>query len=235
MPHRWCASAEIRRKQIESGVDLTFVEVFKPLFVKWVCDLQPSRAIEIGAGTGHLSQALVSAGFPITAIEPSPGMYEIACDVLAGTDVQLVNCSSFELEESEPFDVAFSHLVAHVVEDLEGFLKSVSAHISEGGYFLFSIPHPCFYNAYKKFFGDEYNYMEQLRKEVSFAVTNDPENTITGVPYHHRPISSYMNSICAAGLLLSRFHEVYPPKELQLKYGALWENPRYCTFVCKKL
>lgn len=235
MPHRWCSVAELRRNQIESGVDLTFVDVFKPLFLKWVCELQPNHAIEIGAGTGHLSKAIAAEGFLITAIEPSAGMYDVACEVLAGTHVRLINCSSSELVPSELFDVAFSHLVAHVVEDLSGFLESVSIHIHEDGYFLFSIPHPCFYNDYKRFFGNDYSYMKQLSKEVSFSVTNDPENVITGVPYHHRPLSVYIKSISAAGFVLADFHEAYPPKDLQLKYGALWDNPRYCTFVCKKL
>lgn len=235
MPHRWCAVAELRRNQIESGVDLTFVDVFKPLFIKLVCELQPTHVIEIGAGTGHLSKAIADKGFLITAIEPSVGMYDVACEVLTGTPVRLINCSSSELVRSDLFDVAFSHLVAHAVEDLAGFLESVSSHVHKGGYFIFSIPHPCFYNDYKGFFGTDYSYMKQLSKEVSFSVTNDPENIITGVPYHHRPLSVYINSINEAGFVLSGFQEAYPPKDLQLKYGAIWEHPRYCTFICKKL
>lgn len=235
MPHRWCETADLRRKQIESKIDLTFVEVFKPLFVEWICGLKPNRVIEIGAGTGHLSKAVSNRSFSVTAIEPSPGMYRVASEVLAGYNVELLNCSSFKLPSSRSYDVAFSHLVAHVVENLIGYLRSVSACLSKGGHFVFSIPHPCFYNSYKNLFSNEYNYMIPVSKEISFSITNDPKNKISGVPYHHRPLSTYINEIVEAGFAINGFHEIYPRMDVQLKYGKPWDNPRYCAFFCKKL
>jgi 16S rRNA A1518/A1519 N6-dimethyltransferase RsmA/KsgA/DIM1 with predicted DNA glycosylase/AP lyase activity len=95
MPHRWCNSAKIRREQIESGIDLTFNEVFKPLIVSRIQCLSPSNILEVGAGTGHISIELFKLGFSVTAIEPSLGMYEVAQDVLSFTDVRLVNCTLF--------------------------------------------------------------------------------------------------------------------------------------------
>jgi SAM-dependent methyltransferase len=216
-------------------MDLTFVDVFQPQFAHWVAELKPSRLIEIGAGTGHLSKSLAGGAFDITAIEPSPGMHAVAKTVLAATNVSLIHCSSFELPVSCRFDLALSHLVAHVVGDLPGFLGSVSAHLEEGGHFLFSIPHPCFYNSYKQLFGDEYNYMSVLEKTVSFTLTKDPSNVISGVPYHHRPISSYIDAVVKAGFAIDGFHEIYPDQEIQEKYGNLWESPRYCVFRCRKL
>lgn len=235
MPHRWCESANLRRDQIESGLDLTFVEVFQPQFAQWVAELGPERVIEIGAGTGHLAKSLEESAFSITAIEPSPGMHSVAEDVLKGTGVSLINCSSFDLPVTSTFDLALSHLVAHVVADLPGFLKSVAVHVEEAGHFVFSIPHPCFYNAYKQFFGEEYNYMSLLEKTVSFSVTKDPSNIISGVPYYHRPISFYFNKIVEAGFAVDGINEIYPPTEVQQKYGKLWESPRYCVFRCRKL
>ena len=133
------------------------------------------------------------------------------------------------------FDLAISHLVAHVVDDLAGFLKSTAAHIEKSGSFIFSIPHPCFYNAYKGFFGDEYNYMSELERTVSFTVTKDPQNVISGVPYHHRPLSFYFNAVIDAGMAIDGFHEIFPPTEIQNMYGKPWETPRYCAFRCRKL
>lgn len=235
MPNRWCASAQLRRTQIESGADITFNEVFEPLFVERVCGLAPQRIIEVGAGTGHLSKAIASRGYSVTAIEPSEGMFKVAQEVLVGEKVSLRNCSSFDLPPAEFFDVAFSHMVAHVVEDIEGFFKSISVHLSQGAHLIFSIPHPCFYNSYKHFFGAEYHYMKRLSREVSFSITKEPENLISGVPYHHRPLSEYINTLVATGFALDGFDETYPPEEVQKKYGQYWENPRYCVFVCRKL
>lgn len=76
MPHRWCDSAKLRKNQIESGIDITFNEVFKPQFVKIVQDLMPQSILEIGGGTGHLSLALSKIMPNILMLEPSSGMNE---------------------------------------------------------------------------------------------------------------------------------------------------------------
>ena len=144
MPHRWCDSALIRREQIESGKDLTFNKVFKPLIVSRVAVLSPKMVLEVGAGTGYISKELVSIGAAVTAIEPSKGMYEVTKEVLSESSVKLLNCTSFDLKKTETFEVAISHLVAHVVEDLQGFLCSIGRHLPQGGHSIFSIPHPSF-------------------------------------------------------------------------------------------
>ena len=146
-----------------------------------------------------------------------------------------MNCTSFELEKNELYEVAFSHLVAHVVDDLNAFFESVAKHLKATSHFIFSIPHPCFYNEYKGFFGDEYNYMTPMTKNVSFTITKDPQNTISGVPYHHRPLSEYINKLVESGFAIDGFDETYPEDDIQLKYGSKWETPRYCVFICRKL
>lgn len=235
MPHRWSEASEIRRSQIESGLDLTFCEVFRPLFEREMRRLAPRRALEVGAGTGHLAKAVCSLGIEVTAIEPSPGMHAVAATVLVDTPVKLINCASGELEKSLKFDVVYTHMVAHTVEDLRGFFSSMAAHLESGGHLLFSVPHPCFYNKYKKFFGEEYRYMEPMKKIISFSITKDPNNKISGVPYHHRPLSFYINELISVGLALDGFEEVYPTPEVEVKYGSVWLEPRYCVFICRRL
>ncbi|MCA0935488.1 class I SAM-dependent methyltransferase [Vibrio alginolyticus] len=235
MPRRWCNSAQIRREQIESGSDLTFNEVFKPLLINRIKSLEPTRILEVGAGTGHISYELFKLGFSVTAIEPSLGMYRVAQDVLSSTNVKLVNCTSFELTQDIYYDVAFSHLVAHVVDDLSEFFESVWKHLEKNSHFIFSIPHPCFYNEYKGFFGGEYNYMVPMSKNVSFTITKDSQNPISGVPYHHWPLSEYINKLVQAGFAIDGFDETYPDDYIQEKYGAKWKTPRYCVFTCKKI
>lgn len=235
MPNRWSDSALLRREQIESGADITFNEVLKPTIVSRVTNLLPESVLEVGAGTGHMSKELSNFVFSITAIEPSKGMYDVAREVLLTSNVNLINCTSFQLKKENLYDVAFSNLVAHVVDDLPGFFKSIGEHLVKGGMLLFSIPHPCFYNEYKNFFGVEYNYMTAMTKNVSFTITKDSENIISGVPYHHRPLSEYINDLVANGFSIDGFDEIYPNDDIQAKYGARWFTPRYCLFTCKKV
>ncbi len=232
--HRWCDSAVLRKRQIESGDDLTFNLVFKPWVRQTVLAVSPGSVLEVGAGTGHLSKDLAEHVEQMTAIEPSNGMFNIAAEVLEDTGVNLINCSSYDLAVSSRFDVVVSNMVLQAVDNVFEFLISVSRHMGSGGHFVFSIPHPCFYNEYKGFFGSEYKYMEEMQKEVSFSISLDPENTIANVPYHHRPLSEYFHCLKRAGFTVDNFEEVFPPEEVQDMYGEVWDTPRYCGFVCKK-
>lgn len=235
MPTRWCSSADLRRSQIESGLDITFSEVFKPLISARVSEFRPLSVLEVGAGTGHLAREIACLGCDVTAIEPSSGMYAVASEVLCGSNVRLLNCTSFDLSSDTSFDLAYSHMVAHVVDDVLSFFSSIYRRLAGGGHFLFSIPHPCFYNSYKGIFGDEYAYMKSITRDISFTITKDPDNAISGVPYHHRPLSAYINDAIGAGFSLSRFDEIVPEAKIQAKYGESWTEPRYCLFTCAKL
>ena len=77
--------------------------------------------------------------------------------------------------------------------------------------------------------------MVSVTKEITFTITKDNENPISGVPYHHRPLSTYINTLVEAGFSIDRFDETYPDGVIQEMYGEKWKTPRYCVFICKKL
>jgi SAM-dependent methyltransferase len=232
MQNKWSEYANLRRIQIETGKDITFNKVFIPMFNKYINFIKPDSALEVGSGTGHMSKELISTGIKITAIEPSIGMYKVAEKVLQETNVVLKNIEIDKLPVDYKYDLVFSHLVVQCVKSFEQFLKSISKHLKHGGCFLFTIPHPCFFNEYKKVHDLNHNYMLPLGVEISFNISLDTENTISGVPYNHRPLSYYLNSIINAGFLIEEFIEVYPEYDIQKLYGTAWEKPRYCLFKC---
>lgn len=233
MTNRWDTAAEVRKKQIESCIDLTFCKVFLPFYIDYVQSNTGKYILEIGAGTGHLSKELSLLGRDITAIEPSQGMYSIAKEVVLETNVRLLNCSLQEFKADINYDLTISHMVVHTVNELNSFLFSIKKILKKDGRFIFSMPHPCFYNEYKQFFNkDEYQYMSEIKKEINFTITKDIENEIKGVPYIHRPLSFYINTLISNGFIIDFFYEIYPSKEVQMMYGSEWESPRYCVFSC---
>lgn len=235
MPHRWNEAATTRRHQIESGLDLTFNDVFLPYYKNIVAQTHPDSLLEIGCGTGHLMATVCNCAKRSVAIEPSQGMYEVAKDVLSKYNVVLIHCPIEELETDEPFDLILSHLCIQTVDDLDSFLSAVCKHMDKSSAFVFSIPHPCFFNGYKQFFSpDEYRYMDDISKEVSFAITKAPEDMITGVPYYHRPLSRYFESLKRNGFCVTDWDEIFPPADIQRRYGQDWQVPRYCAFHCQK-
>lgn len=235
MPHRWDQSADVRRRQIETGIDLTFCKVFLPYYTDLISEASPLSLLEVGCGTGHLSLELSKFVRNIIALEPSQGMFAIAQEVLRSTSVRVLNCPIQQYTVNNTFDMIVSHMCLQVIEPLEELLSSVVCHMGKSSSFIFSIPHPCFYNDYKKFFSrKEFYYMEFLSKDISFSITKEPETEISGVPYHHRPLSGYFSVLKSAGLVITDFCEIFPSYDVQALYGLRWNIPRYCVFQARR-
>lgn len=232
MNNNWCNNALIRKQQIESGLDLTFSNVFVPYFIEAFKHHKPSTALELGCGTGHMALELSGYCKHFNAIEPSAGMHAIAREVLSSCAIMPI-CSYIEdLPYEFKYDLIYSHMCVQAIEFVKELFENIAERLSSGGVTIFSIPHPCFYNSYKKLIGpSEYSYMKLVRKNISLKISKDQTNLIKDVPYFHRPLSYYFSSITEAGLQTLRFDEIYPSKEVQFLYPKNWDSPRYCVFT----
>jgi len=231
MPHRWSSAAQIRREQIESGRDVTFNRVFLPYYTSAVNNLGCRSLLEVGCGTGHLSKHLSQLIPVVHAIEPSPGMHEVSTAVLLETGVELVKCKLEDFNGDRKFDCVLSHLCGHVVAHLDSFLRDCSKWLADGGTFIFSLPHPCFWNDYQPYFDPkEFDYASECFTSATLTISKARDEKMTGLPFHHRPIGRYVESIVAARLVIRRFDEIFPPAGIQALYPAPWKRPHFCVF-----
>ena len=79
--------------------------------IEWLLGAEPLDVLDLGAGTGKLTAALLAAGHRVTALEPSAGMREVLVDRLAAmtSDATVVDGKAEEL----PFgDDGFDAVVA---------------------------------------------------------------------------------------------------------------------------
>jgi 2-polyprenyl-3-methyl-5-hydroxy-6-metoxy-1,4-benzoquinol methylase len=224
----WNKAAEVRRQQIESGVDITFCSVFIPYFEEIVNQLNPSTILEVGCGTGHLSAKLASKERKIQAIDTSKNMCLLASQILNSKFVKLKKCSIEDFTSTEKFDLILSHMCVQTIPDLDAFFSSISHFLSNNSTFIFSLPHPCFYNNYKRFFNDsEYIYMKPNSKYITLTITKDPDRPIEDIPYNHRSLSHYIKALKSSGMCLKDMDEIFPSKSIQMLYGNQWKEPRY--------
>ncbi len=230
MPQRWNKAAQLRKEQIESGLDITFNRVFVPHFEKCIEAEAPRSVLEVGCGTGHLSTKLVQICPDVEALEPSPGMYAVAAEVLAGSGVALHHVSVEQFKSDRKYDVVLSHLCGHVVSDVDSFFRSCAALVAPSGSFVLSLPHPCFWNEYKQVFArEDYRYMQEQFASTLLSITKDPSRPIDGIPFHHRPLSRYLKALHGCGMALTAMDEIIPSRVIQAEYGAEWLFPRYCV------
>jgi ubiquinone/menaquinone biosynthesis C-methylase UbiE len=106
--------------------------------IRTAVPLDPSmRALDIGAGTGRLSILLADQVGSVVVTDPSAGMVRVAGERIeaAGLGRRLravqVDLTSDPLDGS--YDVAWSSMALHHVEDLDALLGSVAGLLVDGG------------------------------------------------------------------------------------------------------
>src|SRR5271169_5923495 len=118
MPLRWDDAALTRKEQIEGGLDLTFSAVFAPYYLNLLAKLKPNSILEVGGGTGHLAEILANIPARYVMLEPSPGMYKVASELLASTAVELHNTKLEDYETDREYDLVISHMCIQTVLDI---------------------------------------------------------------------------------------------------------------------
>ena len=234
MTSSWDNVAELRRKQIESNCDITFSSLFVPYFLNMISKYPHQNIFEIGCGTGHMAKAICENLSPCsyTAVEPSKGMYSIACDVNSQTKAIIINKSIFEYKDNCEYDIIFSHLCLHAIDDIEKLFSKVYNITKNKGIFIFSIPHPCFYNEHKNIFND-FKYTKIQKTYFSLSITND-HNKTSPIPYIHRPIEYYIKTLLLKKFHLIEFSEIFPKSEIMKLYRKKFDKPHYIAFICQK-
>ena len=101
-------------------------------------DLNPGmRAVDVGGGTGRLSILLAGLVGSVVVTDPSAGMVQVARERIeaAGLGDRLraiqADLTTDRLEGS--YDVAWSSMALHHVQDLDGLLRSVAGLLVDGG------------------------------------------------------------------------------------------------------
>ena len=72
--------------------------------------------------------------------------------------------------------------------------------------------------------------MKEVQRDVTFSISLDPQHPISGVPFTHRPLTKYFESLRSAGFCVRRFRELFPNSDVMQLYGSPWKTPRYVLF-----
>jgi ubiquinone/menaquinone biosynthesis C-methylase UbiE len=96
------------------------------------------NALEYGAGTGITSFLLSDHLKEITLMDNSAEMVRIMNEKIKASDTKNLKVVNFDLEHSdyngEKFDLIFTQMVLHHVNDIESIIKRFSNLLNQGGY-----------------------------------------------------------------------------------------------------
>lgn len=122
-----------------------------PFYLRAADDIG-SPVLELGAGTGRVTEALARAGHSVVAVDASAAMLERAAVRLAtagvSAAVELVHgdMRSMRFDQRFPLVIAPFNALMHLytIADQDAALRGVSEHLADGGVFAFDLYVPRF-------------------------------------------------------------------------------------------
>ena len=98
-------------------------------------DIKPGdHILDLGCGTGHLTNEIKDHGAEVTGIDASAEMIERATTTYPGIDFQVADATNFRFDEN--FDAVFSNATLHWVHKADEAIKCVYDALKPGGRFV---------------------------------------------------------------------------------------------------
>lgn len=89
------------------------------------------RILDIGCGTGHLTQQIAAAGAQVVGLDNSPDMIAAAQTSYPGIEFVVADAADFRF--AEPFDAIFSNAALHWVANAEQAMHCMARALKPGG------------------------------------------------------------------------------------------------------
>ncbi len=171
------------------------------------------RICDLACGQGRVARHLAGLGAHVVGIDLSAKLLEIARRheeaVPRGIEYLQADAQSLDGEALGTFDGVVCFMALMDIPDLAPTLRSVARILQPGGWFVFSILHPCFHTSQS----GEMNSPEGAVRTVSryFMEGYWRSDTRSGPPgkvgAYHRTLSTYVNALTDTGLQLARVSE----------------------------
>ena len=179
-------------------------------------DVQGKSVLDLGCGYGHNCMAFVSNGADrVVGIDISEKMLEIARAESAHYNIEYINMSMTDIHALESkFDVIYSSLAFHYIEDFEALAKDIYSKLNSGGCLLFSQEHPIVTATIDG--KGHFNYDEEGNR-VSYTFSNynqigkrEMNWIIDGVIKYHRSLGYIITTLAKAGFIIDTVEEPVP-------------------------
>ena len=200
------------------GADPEYEEQIVPMAIRELAGY--GRILDVGCGDGQIGRAIASAhGSCVVGLDPtwnqvkvaderSRARAELATSILQGEAARLPFGDGV-------FDAAVACLVFEHIVDVDSAIAEISRTLRPGGRFAFFLNHPLLQTPGSGWIDDQIlDPPEQYWRIGDYLVE---EQTIEEVekdvfiPFIHRPLSRYVNTLVRHGFVLTGMEEPAPP------------------------
>jgi len=221
----WEGNAATWTRLSRTGHDVYRDALNTPAFLDMLPPVRGLHGLDIGCGEGTNTRRLAEHGAVMQAIDIAPTFIAHAraseAEDPRGIGYQLADALALPFTDSS-FDFAASFMAMMDMPDQAKALREVHRVLRPGGFFQFSILHPCFVPPKRRNIRDAAgepvavevaDYFRRTDGEVeSWTFSTIPEAERSGltpfqVPRFHRTLADWVDMIVAAGLTLEKLGE----------------------------
>lgn len=216
----------------------------QPAMRRLLPDVTGKAVLDLGCGYGHNCVDFVKRGAAeVVGVDISEKMLEVAKAESVHEKITYINMSMTEVKSlNKSFDVIYSSLAFHYIEDFAGFAENLYSVLNSGGWLLFSQEHPiptATIDGKGHFNYDENgervsytfsDYHREGKREVNWFVD--------GVVKYHRTFGSIATSLARAGFVIDTVEEPLPEEWALEKLTSLnreFIKPNYLIVKARKI
>lgn len=236
-PSLWEKHADWWQDEFTDGADPEYEEQILPLARQLLAGFD--RVLDLGAGEGQIARLASGDGATVIGVDPTWSQMQVAHERAGGPSYAVAAAAELP-HPPNAFDAVVACLVFEHIDPLEPAVAEVARVLEPGGRFAFFLNHPMLQTPGSGWIDDHMvEPPEQYWRLGEYLVeTSTVEQVQKGVfiPFVHRPLSRYVNTLSAHGLVVREMHEPAPPQGFLDKspsYQAASAIPRLLVLVCE--
>ena len=235
----WDENAEAWTTLARLGYDKYRDHINTPAFMAMLPDVAGLRGLDVGCGEGHNTRLVAQQGANLTALDIAGRFvrYAQAREAKEPHGITYLRANAIELPfDDASFDFVMATMSMMDVPDQDRAIREVARVLQPGGFFQFSILHPCFMTPRFKWVldeagkrvalecGDYYKAEQGTIEEWIFG--SAPEELKERfekfrIPRFFHTLSTWLNMLIAAGLVIEATAEPYASDESIAIYPSL--------------
>ena len=251
----WDENAEVWTKLARAGYDVYRDRVNTPAFFAMLPDVRGLRGLDIGCGEGHNTRLLAKRGAIMAAVDISETFIRHAqrAESESPLEIRYQPASAHRLPfADETFDFATSFMCLMDMPEPESAIHEGFRVIKPGGFFQFSITHPCFMTPMWKWVRDEsgnklgvvcgkyFDHEDGKVEEWIFgAAPADWKQSLRKfrIPRFDRTLGEWLNALLDAGFQIERVAEPFADGKTAAECPAVADTrivPYFLIIRCRK-
>lgn len=210
MSDAWEVHAQWWQDGFTDGADPEYEEQILPIVAAELGHCE--SVLDVGTGEGQLARHLLRAGAGrVTGVDPSNAQLATARARGGGAQYARARAGALPFPDGA-FDAVLACLVFEHIVDVDAAIAEVARVLAVGGTFLFLLNHPLLQTPGSGWIDDHILEEQYWRVGPYLHESVMDEEIAPGVhlPFVHRPLSRYVNTLAAHGLTVRRMVEPAP-------------------------